>query len=174
MVREIGGSMAPLWASLVEPGKTQVCQCTYNIYVPLAYILHLLYQNHADFRNVAVCQAILNSAGQYVITSPSGLLTTYILYRSSLYSTVQFADFSLWPRRFRNKIASLLSSLSLSFPFLSPFPFPVPDRFCNAPGDVCYRLERPGEGGARHYPLDRAAQPSSAAGIFFYTTNLQI
>ena len=24
MVREIGGSMAPLWASLVEPGKTQV------------------------------------------------------------------------------------------------------------------------------------------------------
>jgi hypothetical protein len=24
MVREIGGSMAPLWSSLVEPGKTQV------------------------------------------------------------------------------------------------------------------------------------------------------
>jgi hypothetical protein len=23
MVREIGGSMAPLWSSLVEPGKTQ-------------------------------------------------------------------------------------------------------------------------------------------------------
>ncbi len=59
-------------------------------YVPLAYILHLLI--HADFPNISVRRAILNSAGWYVIKALGIVNCTYY---TALSCTVQFADFSL-------------------------------------------------------------------------------
>jgi hypothetical protein len=58
MVREIGGSMAPLWSSLVEPGKTQA-----KVLPLFSFCLFVLFYTYVDHfvtsvltnQNINVC-----------------------------------------------------------------------------------------------------------------------